>query len=219
MKKIFLTLMALVAVLAVNAQIYGYSSTAVKSNKIQKSDSNTTWFVRTGLNFMSAEYDGEDADNKLGYDINVGFQKPFTDLGFYWGMELGLASRGYELENDFYDDCSGYEYMGHLIQLSPVTVGFKYDINVLGGITIDAHAGAFVNYTYGEFGECECGDIDEEDWFSGADCLDYGYKLGIGVWWKNKYNLDFSYQRGLNDAWFEDDGNFKSFTVSLGYAF
>lgn len=217
MKKIFLTLMALVAVMAVNAQIYGYSSTSVKSDKIQ-SDGNTTWFVRAGLNIMSADFDGEDSDNAFGYDINVGFQKPFTDLGFYWGMEMGLFSRGYTLE-DSYDGCDESTYIGHSLSFSPVTLGFKYDINVLGGITLDAHAGAFISYTYGESSECDCGDIDEDEWFGGGDCLDYGCKVGIGAWWKNKYNLDFSYQRGFNDSWFEEDGHFSSFTVSLGYAF
>ncbi len=223
MKKICLTLMALVAVLAVNAQIYGYSSTSVNFEKV-KSDSNTTFFVRAGLSTMSAEVDGEGADNKLGYDINFGFQKPFTNLGFYWGMEFGLDSRGFDLDiNSYpyqYGYCENVTYMGHSFSFSPATLGYKYDINVLGGLTLDAHLGVFMSYSYVQTIECDCGEVDDDKVFGGADSFDYGCKVGLGVWWKN-FNLDCSYKRGFNDVnnFDGDMADFNSLTLSVGYAF
>lgn len=220
MKRYFSLLIAFAAVLAVNAQIYSYESTAVK-HQIEKSTSETTWYVRAGLSSMSADVD--DADSKLGYDISVGFHRPFTNAGFYWGMELALASQGCSIDNtykfeNFYRGCED-EYMGHLIRFSPVTVGYKYDINVLGGITLDAHLGAFVSYTYGHTYDCSEGDELDDEWFDfHSRSLDYGLRSGIGVWWK-KFNFDVSYQSGFNDNLTEGEGCFDALTFSLGYAF
>lgn len=224
MKRFFSLIIAFAAALAVNAQIYSYESTAVK-HQIEKSTSETTWYVRAGLSSMSADI--EDADSKLGYDISVGFQKPFTNAGFYWGMELALASQGCKIDNTYkyYDKYYEYiggcedEYMGHLIRFSPVTLGYKYDINVLGGITLDAHLGAFVSYTYGHTYDCSEGDEIDDEWFDfRSKSLDYGLRGGIGVWWK-KFNFDVSYQSGINDKLMEGEGCFDALTFSLGYAF
>lgn len=224
MKRFFSLIIAFAAALAVNAQIYSYESTAVK-HQIEKSTSETTWYVRAGLSSMSADI--EDADSKLGYDISVGFQKPFTNAGFYWGMELALASQGCKIDNTYiyynkyYEYIGGGEdeYMGHLIRFSPVTLGYKYDINVLGGITLDAHLGAFVSYTYGHTYDCSEGDEIDDEWFDfRSKSLDYGLRGGIGVWWK-KFNFDVSYQSGINDKLMEGEGCFDALTFSLGYAF
>lgn len=224
MKKIISLFTAFIAVLAVNAQIYSYETTAIK-HQVEKSTSETTWYVRAGLSNMSADID--DADSKLGYDISVGFQKPFTNAGFYWGMEWALASQGVKVDdtyyyedyyNSYYGGCED-EYMGHLIRFSPATVGYKYDINVLGGITLDAHLGAFVSYTYGHVYDCSEGNEIDDEWFDfHSSSLDYGLRGGIGVWWK-KFNFDVSYQSGFNDKLMEGEGCFDALTLSLGYAF
>lgn len=234
MKRYFSLLIAFAAVLAVNAQIYSYESTAIEHH-IEKSKSETTWYVRAGLSSMSVE-DCESCgstDSKLGYEVSVGFQKPFTNLGFYWGMEAGLGSQGYEAEegNEYYG--SKEEDFGHAIRFSPITVGYKYDISAWD-IAIDAHFGAFASYTFG-------GEMEWEEWYSNGndyygyetysysdsdsywgdtdgEGFDIGMKIGLGVWYK-KFNLDFSFQRGFMEQYHDGDAYNKAFCVSLGYAF
>lgn len=222
MKKFFSFLIVLVAALTANAQIYSYETTAMKVDKI-RNNTNTTWYIRAGLsnNTLSSTPSGFDPDSKLGYEISAGFQKPFTNLGFYWGMELGLGSQGYEYEDKIED----YKMtdMGHVVRYSPITLGFKYDISALD-ITLDAHVGGFISYTYGGEFELQEGDYDvsEDHWEFNGDYFDYGMKLGLGAWWK-KFNLDFSYQRGFTSQWLDEgdfeDSYYSSFIISLGYAF
>ena len=57
-------------------------------------------------------------------------------IGTYWGMEFGLGSRGWKVE----ENESDYEYslslMAHNVQVSPFTFGYKYNITDLSLIHI-----------------------------------------------------------------------------------
>lgn len=59
-----------------------------------------TWYLRAGMSVNNVAGANEFTDNgegrsigsKLGYDIAIGFQKPFQDGGFYWGMEFACET-------------------------------------------------------------------------------------------------------------------------------
>lgn len=81
----------------------------------------TVWMVRAGASLNDASGDGVDAtlDNwekqkpnskwsysgdfkrALGANLSIGFNKPFGTSPLYWGMELGVAMRGYKGEADW----------------------------------------------------------------------------------------------------------------------
>lgn len=56
---------------------------------------------------------------------------------------------------------------------------------------------------------------DYEDYNRG----DAGLKVGVGVWYNNKYNADFTYQRGFFTHHEDVDGGTSNFWFRLGYAF
>ena len=49
--------------------------------------------------------------------------------------------------------------------------------------------------------------------------FDVGMKIGVGVWYNKKYNLDFTYQRGFLGTDAEADGGPSNFMVRLGLGF
>lgn len=156
--------------------------------------SETQWFVRGGLNVMGIAGDGGDnLDSKLGYNVVAGFQKEMRGKGAYVGMELGLGSRGYN-----YDLYSIEEKLiAHNIQFSPITFGWKLTIDE--SVKIDAHVGTFLALDYtgtakvrypGQSKNISMGDWEEWNEF------DAGINIGIGFW-INRFNIDFTYQRGF----------------------
>jgi hypothetical protein len=48
-----------------------------------------------------------------------------------------------------------------------------------------------------------------------------GLKIGVGVWFNNKFNLDLTYQRGFVNAYDDSEATSKAsnFLIRLGYAF
>ena len=79
------------------AQIVSSRSAIVKT---EKQASSTQWFLRAGLNIMNFSGDGaEGADSNIGYNATFGYQKPLGSTGGYWGMEFGLGSRGFKVDD------------------------------------------------------------------------------------------------------------------------
>ena len=145
MKKLLSLAAAFLLCAGVQAQIVSSRSVSIKS--AQKQPSETQWFLRGGLNVMKMTGDGaEDTGSKLGYNFVYGFQKPLGSVGTYWGMEFGLGSRGWKVE----ENESDYEYslslMAHNVQVSPFTFGYKY--NITDALAVDAHLGAYVSCDY-----------------------------------------------------------------------
>ena len=139
MKKLLSLAAAFLLCAGVQAQIVSSRSVSIKS--AQKQPSETQWFLRGGLNVMKMT-GAEDTGSKLGYNFVYGFQKPLGSIGTYWGMEFGLGSRGWKVE----ENESDYEYslslMAHNVQVSPFTFGYKY--NITDALAVDAHLGAYV---------------------------------------------------------------------------
>ena len=123
MKKVLSMVAALLLCVGTQAQIVSSRSAIVKT---EKQASSTQWFLRAGLNIMNFSGDGaEGADSNIGYNATFGYQKPLGSTGGYWGMEFGLGSRGFKVDDT--------KCMAHNIQYSPFTFGWKFAVadNVL----------------------------------------------------------------------------------------
>lgn len=136
MKKVLSMIAALLLCVGTQAQIVSSRSAIVKT---EKQASSTQWFLRAGLNIMNFSGDGaEGADSNIGYNATFGYQKPLGSTGGYWGMEFGLGSRGFKVEDT--------KCMAHNIQYSPFTFGWKFA--VADNVHIDPHVGVFASYDY-----------------------------------------------------------------------
>lgn len=210
MKKVLSIVAALLLCVGTQAQIVSSRSAIVKT---QKQASNTQWFLRAGLNIMNLNGDGVEADSNIGYNATFGYQKPMGGAGAYWGMEFGLGSRGFKADE--------MKCIAHNIQYSPFTFGWK--IGVADNLSIDPHLGVFASYDYTskmkESGE-------SISWGDFADYLevdynhfDAGMNIGVGMWY-DRFNLDFTYQRGFIDVFSDLDGiKTSNFMIRLGIAF
>lgn len=220
MKKLILFFAAIAMAVAANAQI-------VTSRTYVKSKTQTMWYGRIGMsiNNMAGAPSLEDKSvgmkvgSKVGMDVDFGFHRNMGKTNAYWGMELGIGTRGTKVTTN--DD--GDKYTASLsawnVKYSPVTFGYKYAVTE--DLKIDGHLGAFVSYDFSKKFEDSDGD-DMIDYLDYKD-FDAGLQVGIGFWWK-KVNLDFMYQRGFIGAfdWSDynsDKGYSSNFEIRLGYAF
>lgn len=219
MKKFFLSIAAALMLGGVaSAQSTIVSSTGVNVVS-QDTPSETQWILRAGMNFAGMTGDGaEDTGTKLGYDVAVSFQKPLSDFGMFWGMELGLGTRGYS-----YDEGSAdVNFMAHNVRFSPFTFGYAYQINET--MKVDAHLGAWVSYDlWGKMTEKEDGeeyeaDLGEIDDYMGYQNLDAGMTFGIGFWY-DRFNLDLSWQRGFIEPFDDVKATSNNLMLRVGVAF
>lgn len=229
MKKLFTFAAALVMGLGMQAQIVTSTSRSIVKSETVKPAPEKIWMIRAGVNF--AGFSGSDTkgmDKKTSYDVSFEFNKPISSVqGLYWGMEFGLGSRGYSIDEE--------SLTAHNIRYSPFILGYKY--NVTGDIALDAHIGAFVSADY--TGKISWDDEDESikmaDWKDEAGLdwqrVDAGIRFGVGVWYKN-FNLDFSWHRGfikpftfVYDYGYDEyeeytaKANTSNFMIRLGIAF
>lgn len=90
-------------------------------------------------------------------------------------------------------------------------------------LLIPISIGAFVSCDYTSKMKGDGEDISWSDFadYSGVDYnrFDAGLNLGVGVWY-DRFNLDFSYQRGFIDVFTDLDGvKSSNFMIRLGVAF
>lgn len=199
------------------------SSQVMTSYSYSKSERKTLWYARLGVSFNNLtagsvceamnspwlEDNGETPysfGSKTGMTVDFGFQRPISNFGLYWGMELGIGTRGFtmkydESEVDPDDDFeTNAKMMTWNVKYSPFTFGYKYTLT--DDIKLDAHIGAFVSYDFAGK-KLSYEETDGDKWELKddelKDALDYqdfdaGMQLGIGVWYK-RFNLDFTWQR------------------------
>lgn len=234
-KRLLLLALAAVCTLGASAQI---STGKVESVTTQSknNDKKTISYVRAGINFGKFRgYDvGESGDDfsidhkrKAGYQFVYGFNKDFSLKGLYWGMEFGLGTRGDRVKYE--EEYKGETYkatsyqIAHNLHVSPFNVGYKYE--VIKDLKVDAHIGTYLSYDY-------CGqdvwDEDGEDTdkerlrdYHGYQPFDIGITYGFGVWYRDRYNLDFSFQNGFISAFDvsgDDKYNTSNFILRFGYA-
>lgn len=201
MKKVLLIAVLAVFGLSANAQLN-------LSRTFSSKKSSTEWILRAGVNFAGlsqsacSDHDtSDDFGSKTGYDVAISFQKPLSDFGMFWGMELGLGTRGYSYEHDSKNSSYEESLLAHNVRFSPFTFGYAYSIN--DNMKVDAHLGGWVSYDFAgtqkwektysdetEDGDCSIGDLD------GYTEIDAGVTFGVGFWY-NRFNIDLSWQRGF----------------------
>lgn len=212
-KYITLALVALIA-FATTAQVRTSRTFSHKKTK-------TEWLIRAGFNINSlsgVDYDGNDdlsTGSKAGFNVDFGFNRYFGQSNGYWGMELGVGSRGFKIENSDYDDYDA-SYTGYNVKFVPVMFGYKFPVT--DNIKIDGHFGIFACY---DFSSSSSDDYEIEL----DNKFDVGLQIGAGVWYK-RVNLDFMYQRGFINAdpcidynYYYDGGASNMFIMRLGVAF
>lgn len=212
MKKITLLLVTvLLACSGIQAQIVSSRSVGIESTPQRPSE--TMWYLRGGLNMAGFAGDGaDDMDRKAAYNVVIGFQKPITNIGAYWGMDFGLGSRGWKADE--------LKMMTNNIQVSPFTFGWKYGIT--DNFYIDGHVGAFVSFDY--LGKMKYDDesISMGDWEDELDLewnrFDAGMNIGFGIWY-DRLNLDFTFQRGFVEAATDSEAYTSNIMLRLGVAF
>lgn len=215
-KKVLSIMVALLACVGVQAQIVSSSSRSIKTESARPSE--TMWYLRGGLNMAGFAGDGsDDSGRKAAYSVAVGFQKPIASLGAYWGMDFGLGSRGYKYDDGDYSE----KLMANNIQMSPITLGWKYE--VVDNLFIDGHVGAFLSVDYtgklkmeDEYYE-ESESVSMGDW-DGWNRFDVGMGIGFGLWY-DRFNLDFTFQRGFIEAAEDSEMYTSNVMLRLGVAF
>lgn len=212
MKKI-LILFALITSICTGIQAQIVSSRSVGIESTPQRPSETMWYLRGGLNMNGFVGDGADGlDRKAAYNITIGFQKPITDIGAYWGMDFGLSSRGAKEDE--------LKILTNNIQVSPFTFGWKYGIT--DDFAIDGHIGAFIGFDY--IGKMKYDDesINMGDWEDDLGIewnrFDAGMNIGFGVWY-DRFNLDFTFQRGFVEAIKDGEIYTSNIMLRLGIAF
>lgn len=218
MKRVCFLIAAVLFCAGMQAQIVSSRSVGIKS---EKKASTTEHFWRVGLNVMNFAGDGgEDMDSRMGYNMVYGFMKPMGNVGIYWGMDLGLGSRGFKSGENDYEE----KLVAHNVQWSPFTLGWKYE--VVNDLKVDVHLGAYVGFDYAGKFKFKYGDEEESfnmsDWEDELELdwhrYDAGVNVGFGAYYKS-FNLDFTFQRGFIEAAKDGEVYTSNFMIRLGVAF
>lgn len=245
MKK-FLSILLLMAFIVPMAEAQIVRSTTLGKRESRK----TTWYVRAGLSMNNLtgpamseakkeikewNEDGEECGfgTRVGYDFEVGFLKYFGKSDLYWGMELGLGTRGgkYNAKDEDSEDKTWVDTYN--IKYMPFQIGYMFPVN--DKIKIDAHAGVYVLVDFA--GKCKEKDkrrddvreyeYDLNDDYLEATRFDAGLQLGAGVWF-DRFNINFTWQRGFapflgafpwGDHWGDKSYQSSNAILSLGVAF
>ena len=235
------------------------------------------WILRAGAGFngvagsaketQEARWENNDWNGSFkttpGYVVSFGFNKSFGTRPLYWGMALDFGMRGYKTNAEWVYSASSQISGGHdyhkkteektlstyNVQLSPITIGYRYTF--LKRMAADIHIGAYASYDfagndkihttshivstskYGNRNDFKENDVKVK--IGDMDAMrkyDVGLNLGVGYWFGH-FNIDLTWQRGFIPI-FEggdkevsigknkrDEGNFFSnnFQLRLGYAF
>lgn len=222
------------------------------------------WIVKLGPSFNSAVGDWKEKTKEnweetyknlnldssfpssIGYDVEIEFNKSFGHKPVYWGMGLGLATRGFKANAEWSKTTVSSTFgdvISHVVKqnntltaynvyVEPIIIGYKYTF--LRNMAIDAHLGGFASFDFAGNNKVYNYDFqlssgvgrekENTTSISLSDLnkysrLDAGFNLGIGVWYGH-INLDFEWQRGFINM-FDSSSNYyaQAFKLRLGYAF
>ncbi len=166
-------------------------------------------------------------ETSTGYDVTFGFSKSFGKRPLYWGMELGLSSRGYKTSasweysatssisggRDYHSKVQDITLLCHTVKLSPFTIGYRYTF--LKNMAADVHLGAYASYDYaGQSKEdytdhvvstSQYGNRNDKETTSTKTKLkdidgmrNYDAGINLGIgYWYGRFNIDFTWQRGF----------------------
>lgn len=180
----------------------------------------------TKLQWNDGDWNG-DFKKSIGYDISLGFNKSFAKRPLYWGMELGMTTRGYKTSaswekggtsaisggSDYHGKFQDATMLCHTVRLSPFIVGYRYIF--LEKMAADIHLGAYASYDFaGKYTDdytdhivstSHYGDRNDKTVTSTEIKIkDYNglrrYDVGINLgvgYWFGRFNIDFTWQRGF----------------------
>lgn len=199
------------------------------------------WIIRTGIGFNGVSGSNKETTElewangswdggfkrTNGYDITFGFNKSFRNRSLYWGMELGMSSRGYKTSSSWEKSgtssiSGGSDYHGkfqdvtlycHSVRFSPFTFGYRYTF--LEKMAADIHFGGYASYDFAGNYKNEYTDHiistskygnrnDKKTTSTEIKLKDlegirrYDAGFSLGVgYWYGKFNIDFAWQRGF----------------------
>lgn len=169
----------------------------------------------------------------VSYDVAAGFNHYIGKSNFYWGMYLGLGTRGASSEficiNETNNQKAYLKSTLNTYNIKFIPAEFGYRLPLTNTICLDVHAGVYGLFDiFGsntvktkEFNsreQKEKNNIYDDSSICQSGC---GLQIGGGIWYK-RFNLNFTWQRGLvKFIESTNDKNFKSSNaiVSFGYAF
>ncbi len=222
MRKIFVLLCVMVCAMTASAQLVTSRSKMVTSvaEPEPPSEDRIDWVVRLGVgsnNFVGDSYD--DSKSRFGYLLTIEFNRKIANAGAYWGMDFGMGSRGYRYDEKGYESKS----IAHNFQYSPFIFGWKIKI-ADSKFAIDPHIGFFLSGDYTGKYKAEGSGWESEssmsDWLDNDYIpVDAGLRIGCGVWYANRFNLDMTYSRGFVPEFTDNEGGSSNFYVRFGVAF
>lgn len=131
-------------------------------------------------------------DGNIGYDICYGFQKPSESGNIYWGMEMGLGTRGSD------------EVHCHTIKIAPIFVGKKLPSNK--GVVCVPQLGTFISCDFIQdcYGATWCLFKNNDNNHSPGTTYHAGRFFDFGVtaslcFWIQRVGIEFGYQQGVLD--------------------
>ncbi|MCC8038670.1 MAG: PorT family protein [Bacteroidales bacterium] len=212
MRKFIIAMMAMAMCVGMQAQVRT-SRTFTKSK-----GGAFEWVVRAGLsiNNLSGIESWDESDEisnsaKTSFEVDFGFNKSFKNSNLYWGMELGIGTRGVKLEDDNSDWSESLSTYN--VKFTPFLIGYK--IPVGEDMKVDPHLGVWALYDFA---------IDDLDI---NQRYDVGLQAGVGFWYKF-INLDLSYQFGFINSepytngrpWYDfSGGKTSNLLIRLGISF
>ena len=223
-KRYFILLVALLLYVVTQAQERVWNSAFLKNES-----PHTLYSFQAGMSWMKFD-DTFGVKGKQGYNATFRFMDPLRKVpgNFYWGMEFGFASRGFEKERKGHKE----HVMAHSVIISPVQFGHLFKIsNVL---KVDMRLGLYASGDMaGEYrhNSLECtlsrkskkkdqyGDREKllpDDWK--WNYFDIGGSAGLGIVFC-MFNLDFSYRYGLLEAAKNTDWHTRVTTFQVGVVF
>lgn len=210
MKRILSLICVACIATGIHAQLVTSTSQSItKTEEVKvKKEKNKTWMLRAGIGTNNLAGDLE-VDSKVGYFVGLEFNKQLgsgSNIGnAYWGMDFAFHSRGFKEEDDGYNYSYECKLTFHTFQWSPFIFGYKF--NVTNDFSIDPHIGVYALFDMAgkakiteewdgekEKYEEKIGDMDDVNRF------DVGLKIGVGFWFKDRYSIDLTYQRGFINA-------------------
>lgn len=225
MKKIIL-----MAILAAFASTSFAQLLTGKSAAIAKEERRTTWVARLGI--AIDDFYGKDATymgSKVGYDFNIGFNKPIGSRGAYWGMDFGFMTRGYAATSTWnitttsgksYSTILTAKHTHHALAYSPFNFGWKIPVGSV--VALDPHIGINMSFDYiGNISFDDKSITSKTDWDKNVNRFDLAMQFGFGIWLWNRLNFDMRYRVGMfpMDSDWESKAYSQKFVFSVGVGF
>lgn len=220
MRKLLLSIAALVCTVSVSAQRASSSSSSFFST--EKAEQPITFGVRGGVNFagMSGS-DADDLDGRVGFNFGVNVDIPLLQ-SLYLQTGLYATQKGWKYEETYYDE--KYEETANPLYLEvPVLASYRY--NFSDAVQLQFNVGPY--FAYGVAGKFKVSDSEEEEKFDyfgddddqlGGKRFDVGLQVGTGVTIK-KFFVGCAYEFGFAKAIEDSNAKNTNFMVNVGYNF